>query len=490
LQVVSGRHCYESFVYNEATKYIIDLTGVRQYGVDSTNGYYIDVGYGNWDMYRMFNNVFGLTLPAGSCYSVGLGGHITGGGYGILSRQFGLTVDYLSAVDIVLYNNGNPTLVTCSSSSMSDLFWAVRGGGGGNFGIITRYYFKSPPKAPSYIYTTAITIDWYDASGNLVITRDVFAEMLDFISQAAKSDQSNKAQWPSFFIFHANHVSAGSMVLAEYAFDVPGTEMCGEDYRAHVIDTVRERHRRLAEIVPISKKPGPIFGQPWHGDSSSLMPVAESNVIRHYTFLEGVQNANGSGPNRFGKYKSAYMKSGFTDTMVNGLYAGLTQTSDVYNMSQCLCQIDSYGCQINTVASNATAVPQRSSILKLQYQAYWDNDEPVGQDDPTQEAFFVDWINNMYSATYADYGGYPNPWVSSHAASCVDGCYYNYPDIYLGTNNNSVPNDPGIDFAMRLYFTTNFQLSTPYNLQGVKNTYNNRNWFASAQSIPLVGSGC
>jgi hypothetical protein len=50
-------------------------------------------------------------------------------------------------------------------------------------------------------------------------------------------------------------------------------------------------------------------------------------------------------------------------------------------MSQCLLQVDSYGGAINRVSPTATAVPQRSSIMKLQYQAYWNNDAEPGQAD-------------------------------------------------------------------------------------------------------------
>ena len=160
VQITSGRHCYEGFVYNENTLFIIDVTGLRDFGWNADDGYYIGVGYGNWDMYRMFNNAWGRTLPAGSCYSVGLGGHITGGGYVMLSRFHGLTIDHLTGVDIVAFPSGLPKLVHCSLTENPDLFWAIRGGGGGNFGIITKYYFKDPPRAPEFMYTSAITINW------------------------------------------------------------------------------------------------------------------------------------------------------------------------------------------------------------------------------------------------------------------------------------------------------------------------------------------
>src|SRR5207249_4429952 len=77
----------------------------NQVGFDSVrNAYFIDVGCENWTVYRTLLNTHGKTLPAGSCYSVGAVGHITGGGYGLLSRMYGLTIDHLTAVDVVTWD--------------------------------------------------------------------------------------------------------------------------------------------------------------------------------------------------------------------------------------------------------------------------------------------------------------------------------------------------------------------------------------------------
>ena len=93
-RVRGGGHCYEDFVFNDGTLAVIDVSLLNEIGVDAQSGvYYAQSGATNWDLYRWLYWRHGLTLPAGSCYSVGLGGHICGGGYGFLSRQFGLTVD-------------------------------------------------------------------------------------------------------------------------------------------------------------------------------------------------------------------------------------------------------------------------------------------------------------------------------------------------------------------------------------------------------------
>lgn len=81
-------------------------------------------------------------LPIGTCPSVGVAGLVLGGGYGDNSRWGGMTCDHLASTDVVLASGDR---ITADGASNSDLFWAVRGGGGGNFGVNTAFTFQLVP---------------------------------------------------------------------------------------------------------------------------------------------------------------------------------------------------------------------------------------------------------------------------------------------------------------------------------------------------------
>jgi FAD/FMN-containing dehydrogenase len=94
-----------------------------------------------------------LTIPAGCGPSVGISGLTLGGGLGILGRKYGLTSDHLLAAQIVLADG---RVIECDEHRDEELFWALRGAGGGNFGVVTSLTFNTIP-APD---ATAFHLVW------------------------------------------------------------------------------------------------------------------------------------------------------------------------------------------------------------------------------------------------------------------------------------------------------------------------------------------
>jgi FAD/FMN-containing dehydrogenase len=125
---------------------VIDLSGLKYVLVDPVKKTVRCGGGSLWGDVDHATHAFGLAVPAGIIASTGVGGLTLGGGIGHLTRQCGLTIDNLLAVDVVLADG---RFVTASAKAHADLFWAVRGGGG-NFGIVTSFLFKAHPIHTDY----------------------------------------------------------------------------------------------------------------------------------------------------------------------------------------------------------------------------------------------------------------------------------------------------------------------------------------------------
>lgn len=120
---------------------VIDMSNMKNVRVDPASREIRAGGGATWGDVDHASHPFGLATPSGIISTTGVGGLTLGGGIGHLSRQFGLSIDNLLSVDMVLADG---SFVTASEDANSDLFWAVRGGGG-NFGVVTSFLFRGNP---------------------------------------------------------------------------------------------------------------------------------------------------------------------------------------------------------------------------------------------------------------------------------------------------------------------------------------------------------
>jgi FAD binding domain/Berberine and berberine like len=154
----SGGHSYGG--YSVCAGLVIDVSSMRR--VRATGSGTAEIGAGT----TLIDVAAGLArsgvmIPGGTCGSVGISGLTMGGGQGVTGRRFGLTCDSLTGATVV---TADGRVLTCDLNTNADLFWAIRGGGGGNFGVVTSFTFKTHAVAQitdfslSWPWTTAADV--------------------------------------------------------------------------------------------------------------------------------------------------------------------------------------------------------------------------------------------------------------------------------------------------------------------------------------------
>jgi hypothetical protein len=146
----SGGHSYGG--YSVSAGVVVDVSRLSR--VAAAPGQRASIGAGA----RLIDVYEGLwqhrrTIPAGTCPTVGVAGLAQGGGIGFAARKFGLTCDNLVEVDVV---TAAGEALVCNAHEHPDLYWALRGGGGGNFGIVTRFLFRTHPVGR----VATFTLEW------------------------------------------------------------------------------------------------------------------------------------------------------------------------------------------------------------------------------------------------------------------------------------------------------------------------------------------
>ena len=131
--------------------------------------------------------------------------------------------------------------------------------------------------------------------------------------------------------------------------------------------------------------------------------------------------ARGMGGSSRAKYKSSYMKRNFTEAEIACYFKHLTRSIPGVNLSRSTVSVDSYGGKVNREEMIAeTAIPQRASIMKLQFLTYWS--------DPKEDAGHIQWMRDFYTELYSGPDADPKHKGTPYPNDRYEGCYINYPD--------------------------------------------------------------
>src|SRR5690242_13562599 len=207
--VTSGGHCLEGFVSDPEVRVILDVSPMKRIYYDRDMGAIaVEAGATVGETFQQLFDNWKVVVPLGEYPEIGMGGHVAGGAFGFLCRQLGLAADHLYALEVVTVDaNGRARsdVATCEPSDANrELWWAHTGAGGGNFGVVTRYWFRSQgasgsdpaallPRAPESITTFKAEWSWSD------IDRASFLRLLrnhgNWCERNSGADSPNASLW-------------------------------------------------------------------------------------------------------------------------------------------------------------------------------------------------------------------------------------------------------------------------------------------------------
>ncbi|WP_439660006.1 FAD-binding oxidoreductase [Lentzea sp. HUAS TT2] len=433
IAVRSGGHCFENLTATPEVRTLLDLSAMNAVGFDAgRKAFSVQPGATLGQVYRALCSGWGVTIPGGGCPEVGAGGHFAGGGYGPLSRRYGAVVDHLYGVEVIVVGKDGKARTVVATREQDDpnreLWWAHTGGGGGNFGVVTKYWLRSPgsesalPPVPRNMLQHVVFWDWGQLTeeklGGLVRRFGTWHE---------RNSAPGVPQAGLYGILEVKHQAGGVVMLAVQAdADLPGVD-------AMVTEFVAEVGEGLTPVFELRKTMPWLHRMTWPGTGEP-----GDVLTRRY------------------KIKAAYLRRSFTPEQLNALWRNLTNAGGAGGSVLLI----GYGGQANAVAPGDTAVAQRDVVMKAVYQSIWSEEQ--------EDAANLAWVRALYRDVYADTGGVPVP------NEVNDGSYINYADADLA---DPAWNTSGVS-AQRLYYKDNYP-----RLQRVKARWDPRNVFRHALAI-------
>jgi len=443
LVVTSGGHCLEGFVSDTEVKVIIDVSRMKRVYYDAKmRAVAVEAGATVGETFRALFEKWSVVIPLGEYPQIGMGGHVVGGAFGFLCRQLGLAADYLYAVEVVTVDeSGRASSVVATreqSDPHHDLWWAHTGGGGGNFGVVTRYWFRSRdasgedpatllPRAPEAIATFRAEWNWTD------IDQSSFLRLLQnhgiWSERNSDADSPNASLW-TLLLVHRKQL--GKIIIRGLSTAGAAAERQIDDYIVALSEGISPpRGREVATMswLKFALNPFPdLFAMPPDGVST--------------------------------KVKDALLKKRLTDRQIAVAYDYMTRAE--YDVMGGAFGFATYGGRINTVAPEATASAQRDSIFDMACNTGWI--------EPRDEEKNLTWVRAFYRDLFVESGGVPAP------GNAYEGGFINHPDTDLA--------DPALNKSGVPWHTLYYKENYP-RLQRIKARYDPRDVFRHALSIRL-----
>jgi len=298
----------------------------------------------------------GRGIAAGSCPTVGIAGLTLGGGLGVLSRAWGLTCDSVTSVDIV---TADGTARTCDAQRDPDLFWALRGGGGGNFGVVTSFTLRTRPSAPLAI--AFVTWPWAQTATVLRAWQSWIATMPD-------------AVWSNVHLDAASGPEPTLLVHAVATEDVAALQ-------AHL--------DRLVSAAGSAPNGRTVLTRPY--SEAMLLEGGCAQLTLAQCHLRGTTPEATLGRETYAA-KSSIATAPLSNAAIDAIVGGLEGLQALPNAGAGSVLIDAMGGAVAQVAPDATAFPHRSATAALQLVASWDASAPPAIADAS-----IAWLRSTYA---------------------------------------------------------------------------------------------